>query len=149
VNRMPREAARHSREIAKAIAEARRTSGLERRKGVVTAIASGPPITCSVQLGSERDEFGAVTSVPGVPVLDSYSPAVGDAVWVLFAGSDALIVGSQASGGGSTLSASFVEVFDAQSTPVRRVRFGLQLDGRYGLRVWGSNGLLNYDFTTT
>lgn len=121
------------RGVAAAIADPKRSVVF--RRAQVVSFNPGPPKTCSVLLDGVGDP------VNGVSCVGSINPAVGD--WVIVAVSPGLwfVIGD-------ITPTSFFEVFDTQVPPVRRVRVGLQTDGRYGVRVWGSNGLLDHDFTT-
>lgn len=47
----------------------------------------------------------------------------------------------------STIDQGFIQVKDDNGTI--RAKFGLQADGKYGLRVWNSVGTQVHDFTTT
>jgi|GEM_PF-4857712 len=139
----------HIKEIAQAVKRAEQSHGslgVTFRQGVVQSIDPGPPVTCGVDLGSSG------VTIPGVRCLDSYHPVIGDLAQLAQWGPSLLLLGpiktTLDAPDEQTLSEGYVEVFDGQSPPVRRARFGKQLDGKYGLRVWGSNGLLDYDLTT-
>lgn len=54
------------------------------RQAVITAVTGS---TVTIQIG------GSTTSIPGVKFLNSYSPSVGDTVWVMTQGSDVWVVG--------------------------------------------------------
>jgi hypothetical protein len=112
-----------------------RPDGLSVRKGQVKAVASDG-LSCTVELGRSGVE------VPGVRQLAHYTPTVGDWVYLLLAGPLWIIIGEAP----TSASTSF-DVYDTQTPPVLRVRLGRQSDGRYGLRIWGSNGLINFDYT--
>lgn len=67
--------------------EVSRSHVVTRRQGVVTAVATGPPASLSVEIG------GSDTVVSGVRYLNSYSPSVGHTVWVDIQDSDPIVIG--------------------------------------------------------
>lgn len=61
---------------------------LARLYGVVTAVATGPPVTVSLTLS------GSSTIIVGVPTLAAYTPTTGDLVIIDKSGDTLLVLGT-------------------------------------------------------
>jgi hypothetical protein len=68
--------------------------------GVVEAVNAGPPATVDIVPGNNAD---GVSKWSTVAYEGWYSPTVGDNVFVIFDGTDRIVVGTMAGGGMSTL----------------------------------------------
>lgn len=55
-------------------------------QGVVTATATGPPLTVSIQLG------GSTTTISGIRYNKTLTPTVGMTVWVVRSGNDMFVL---------------------------------------------------------
>lgn len=60
---------------------------VSRRQAVVTAVSVGPPASVSIQIAGDTD------TISGVRYLASYTPSVGDTVWVDVQDSDPIVIG--------------------------------------------------------